>query len=42
MLAFAMPILSTVLLLLTTGQPVQWNGAIAATLVIGAAFWGSR
>jgi len=42
LLAFATPILSTVLLLITTGQPLQWNVAIAATLVVGAAFWGSR
>ncbi len=42
LLAFATPILSTVLLLITTGQPLQWNVAIAAALVVGAAFWGSR
>jgi drug/metabolite transporter (DMT)-like permease len=42
LLAFATPILSTVLLLLTTGQPLQWNVAVAALLVVGAAFWGSR
>ncbi len=42
LLAFATPILSTVLLLLTTGQPLQWNVALAATLVVGAAWWGSR
>jgi len=42
LLAFATPILSTVLLLITTGQPLQWNVAIAATLVVGAALWGSR
>lgn len=42
LLAFATPILSTVLLLVTTGQPLQWNVAVAATLVVGAAFWGSR
>ncbi|NVO06594.1 MAG: DMT family transporter [Rhodoferax sp.] len=42
LLAFATPILSTMLLLLTTGQPLQWNVAVAATLVVGAAFWGSR
>lgn len=42
LLAFATPILSTVLLLVTTGQPLQWNVAIAAALVVGAAFWGSR
>lgn len=42
LLAFATPIWSTVLLLITTGQPLQWNVAIAAMLVVGAAFWGSR
>jgi drug/metabolite transporter (DMT)-like permease len=42
LLAFATPILSTVLLLVTTGQALQWNVAIAAALVIGAAIWGSR
>jgi drug/metabolite transporter (DMT)-like permease len=42
LLAFATPILSTVLLLITTGQALQWNVAIAATLVVGAALWGSR
>ena len=42
LLAFATPILSTVLLLITTGQPLQWNVAMAATLVVGAALWGSR
>ncbi len=42
LLAFATPILSTVMLLLTTGQPLQWNVAVAAVLVVGAAFWGSR
>jgi len=42
LLAFATPISSTVLLLITTGQPLQWNVAIAATLVVGAALWGSR
>ena len=42
LLAFATPILSTVLLLLSTGQPLQWNVAVAAVLVVGAAIWGSR
>ncbi len=42
LLAFATPILSTVLLLITTGQPLQWNVALAAVMVVGAAFWGSR
>lgn len=42
LLAFMTPILSTALLLLTTGQPLQWNVAIAAALVVGAAAWGSR
>lgn len=42
LLAFATPILSTTLLLVTTGQTLQWNVAIAAALVVGAAMWGSR
>lgn len=42
LLAFATPILSTVLLLVTTGQALHWNVAIAAVLVVGAALWGSR
>ena len=42
LLAFATPILSTVLLLFTTNQPLHWNVAIAALLVVGAAGWGSR
>jgi drug/metabolite transporter (DMT)-like permease len=42
LLAFATPILSTGLLLLSTRQALQWNIAIAATLVVGAAWWGSR
>jgi drug/metabolite transporter (DMT)-like permease len=42
LLAFATPILSTVMLLITTGQALQWNVAIAAILVVGAAIWGSR
>jgi drug/metabolite transporter (DMT)-like permease len=42
LLAFATPILSTMLLLVTTHQPLQWNVAIAAALVVGAAWWGSR
>ena len=42
LLAFATPILSTILLLVTTGQTLQWNVALAAVLVVGAAIWGSR
>jgi drug/metabolite transporter (DMT)-like permease len=42
LLAFATPILSTSLLLLTTGKALQWNVAVAALLVVGAAVWGSR
>ena len=42
LLAFATPILSTVMLLLTTGQALQWNVAVAAALVVGAAWLGSR
>lgn len=42
LLAFATPILSTVMLLLTTGQALQWNVVVAAVLVVGAAWLGSR
>jgi drug/metabolite transporter (DMT)-like permease len=42
LLAFATPILSTVVLLITTGQALQWNIAIAAAMVVGAAVWGNR
>jgi drug/metabolite transporter (DMT)-like permease len=42
LLAFATPIFSTALLLISTGQALQWNVALAALLVVGAAFWGSR
>ena len=41
-LAFSTPTISTILLLVTTGQPLQWNVGIAAAMVIGAAIWGSR
>ena len=30
------------LLLLSTGQALRWNIALAAALVVGAAVWGSR
>ena len=42
LLAFATPILSTTLLLLTTGQALSWQVGAAALLVVGGAFWGSR
>lgn len=42
LLAFITPLLSTALLLLSTGQALRWNIALAATLVVGAAAWGSR
>jgi drug/metabolite transporter (DMT)-like permease len=42
LLAFATPILSTVLLLLTTGQALEWNVVLASILVVGAAAWGGR
>ncbi len=42
LLAFATPILSTVMLLLTTGQALQRNVVVAAALVVGAAWLGSR
>jgi drug/metabolite transporter (DMT)-like permease len=40
LLAFITPILSTLLLLLSTNQPLRWNIAMAAVLVVGAALWG--
>jgi drug/metabolite transporter (DMT)-like permease len=42
LLSFLTPILSTTLLLIVTGQPLRWHIALAACMVIGAAFWGSR
>lgn len=42
LLAFITPLLSTALLLLSTGQALRWNIALAAALVVGAAVWGSR
>ncbi len=42
LLAFATPILSTILLLFSTNKPLQFNIAIAAVLVVGAAAWGSQ
>ena len=42
LLAFITPLLSTALLLLSTGQALRWNIALAAALVVGAAAWGSR
>lgn len=42
LLAFITPLLSTALLLLSTGQALRWNIALAAVLVVGGAAWGSR
>lgn len=42
LLAFATPILSTVLLLITKGQPIEWNIVVATFFVVFAAYWGSR
>lgn len=42
LLAFLTPLLSTVLLLLTTGQPLQAHIALAAAMIVGAALWGTR
>lgn len=42
LLAFITPVLSTALLLLSTGQPFHWRIALATAMVVGAAFWGSR
>ena len=40
--AFLTPLLSTLVLIVSTGQPFQINIAIAAAMIIGAAEWGRR
>lgn len=40
LLAFLTPLLSTVVMLLTTGQPLSAPVALSAAMIIGAAFWG--
>jgi drug/metabolite transporter (DMT)-like permease len=42
LLAFATPVLSTALLLVSTGRPLEWNVAAATLLVVVSAVWGSR
>jgi len=42
LLAFLTPLLSTTLLLLSSGEPLRANIAVAAAMVVGAAAWGSR
>ncbi len=42
LLSFMTPILSTAILMLSTFQPLSWNIAMAALMVVGAAFWGGR
>ena len=40
--AFLTPLLSTILLVLATGQKLHLNIGIAAAMIIGAAEWGRR
>jgi drug/metabolite transporter (DMT)-like permease len=42
LLAFLTPPLSTMLLLVTQGQPLRWSIVMATAMVVAAAFWGSR
>ncbi|MEO5670744.1 MAG: DMT family transporter [Ramlibacter sp.] len=41
-LSYLTPLASTALLLVVTGKPWQWNIAVAAALIIGAAWAGTR
>jgi drug/metabolite transporter (DMT)-like permease len=42
LLSFLTPLLSTGLLLVVQGQPLNWTIALAASLIVGAAVVGSR
>lgn len=42
LMAFLTPLLSTAILVLVSGNDLQWNVLLAAVLIIGAAVWGSR
>jgi drug/metabolite transporter (DMT)-like permease len=42
LLAFITPVLSTLMLLLSTGRPFHWSLGLAIAMVVGAAVWGSR
>ena len=41
-LSYLAPLLSTLLLLWTTGRPLSWNVALATLLILGAAVVGTR
>ena len=42
LLAFLTPLLSTIVIVLATSQPLQSHVALAAAMIVGAAVWGSR
>ena len=42
LMAFLTPLLSTVILVMVRGDALQWNVLLAAVLIMGAAYWGSR
>ncbi len=42
LLSFLTPLLSTAILLVTQAQPLDWNIALAAAMIVGAAMLGSR
>ena len=42
LMAFLTPLLSTVILVMVRGDALHWNVLLAAVLIMGAAYWGSR
>ena len=41
-LSYLTPLLSTLILMVTTGRPLSWNIALATALILGAAVVGTR